>query len=123
MSINIQEVIIKMDVEVLKKGIELIESCLGNCERLHFDVNIFTPKQETMDMLLNKDYFKLYFNGDDPDSEILIFHNSEDKYAHNGDIKFTCYLSKVPKVLECVKRYQKVIDLIKEMKKKKGGNK
>lgn len=112
-----------MNVEIIKKGTEIIESCLDKCERVHFDVNVFKPNQEVMNMLLDKDYFKLHFNGDELDSSILIFHNSEDKYAHNGDIKFTCYLTQVPKVLEYVRKHKKVIALIKEIKKKKGGNK
>lgn len=111
-----------MKVEFIRKGTEIIESCLGNCESLQLAVNVFRPNQDVMDMLLDKDYLKLYFNGNDQDSEILIFHNSEDKYAHNGDIKFTCYLSQVPKVLKYAMEHKKVIALIKEIKKK-GGNK
>ena len=103
-----------MNEEIIRKGTKIIESCLGNCERLHFDVNVFKPNQDVMDILLDKDYFKICFNGFDSKSDILIFHNSEDKYAHNGDIKFTCFLSQVPKVLECVRKHKKVIALMEK---------
>jgi hypothetical protein len=77
-----------------------------------------------MDMILAKDYLKVHFNSERPDDDILIFHNSEDEYAHNGDVGFTCFLSQVPKVLEHVRKHKKVLTLIKEIGKinsKKGG--
>jgi len=107
-----------MKVEFIKKGIGIVEFCLNNCQRLHLEAEVFKPNQDTMDILLNKDYLKLYFNGNDPDSDILIFHNSEDKYAHNGDIRFTCYLSQVPEILEYVRKHRKVKALIKKIRGK-----
>ena len=112
-----------MKVEIIKKGTEIIKSCLGKCGSMHLNIYIKKPNQEVMDMLLAKDYFKIHFNSVAPDNDILIFHNSEDEYAHNGDISFTCFLSQVPKVLEQVRKHKKVRALIKEIKKKKGGNK
>ncbi len=108
-----------MKVEFIRKGIEIIEVCLNNCTGLQFEANVFKPNQDIMNVMLNKDYLKLHFNGNDPGSDILVFHNSEDKYPHNGDIKFTCYLSQVPEVLECVRKHKKVIALIKKIKKNK----
>lgn len=108
-----------MKTEFIRKGIKIMESCLNNCKTLHFEVNIFKPNQNIMNVMLKKDYLKLHFNGDDPDSGILIFHNSEDKYPHNGDIKFTCYLYQVLEVLERVKKHKKVKALIKKIKKNK----
>jgi len=105
-----------MIVEFIRKGTEIIESCLDKCERVHVSVNFFQPNQEVMDMLLAKDYLKVHFNSISPDDNILHFHNSEDEYAHNGDIRFTCFLSQVPKVLEKVRKHEKVIALIKEVK-------
>ena len=107
-----------MKVEFIRKGIGIAKFCLNNCQRLYLEADVFRPNQDTMDILLNVHYLKLCFNGDDPDSNVLIFHNSEDKYAHNGDIKFTCYLSQVPKVLECVRKNKKVIALMKEIKQR-----
>lgn len=106
-----------MKAEFIRKGLEIVESCLDNCERVRLDVRLFRPNQDTMDMLLDKDYLKLNFNSDDPDSGIWEFHNSEDEYSHNGDIRFTCFLSMIPKVFKYVKKHKKVIALIKEMKK------
>lgn len=108
-----------MKIECIRKGIEIIEFCLDNCKNLQFEANIFAPNQDIINVMLNKDYLKLHFNGDDPDSDILIFHNSEDKYPHNGDIKFTCYLSQVPEVLVCVRKHRKVKALIKKIKQVK----
>ena len=108
-----------MKVGFIRKGIEIIESCLNNCGVLQFEASIFKPSQDIMNAMLSKDYLKLHFNGDDPYSSILIFHNSEDKYPHNGNIKFNCYLSQVPEVLECVRKHRKVIALIKKIKEVK----
>ena len=107
-----------MKTEDIKRGIEIVESCLDNCVRLHLEVNVFQPNQTIMDILLEKDYLSLRFNSEDPDNDILIFHDSEDKYAHNGDIRFTCFLHKVPEVLKYVRKHKKVTALIKEMKQK-----
>ena len=109
-----------MKVGFIRKGAKIVESCLDKCERLQFSVNVFRPNQDVMDMLLDKDYLKLHFNGNDLDSDVLIFHNSEDEYAHNGDIAFMCFLSQSPKVLKCVRKHKKAKALIEEMKKKGG---
>ena len=108
-----------MKTEFIRKGIKIIESCLNNCGKLQFEANIFKPNQNIMNMMLDKDYLKLYFNGNEPDSNVLIFHNSEDEYPHNGDIKFTCYLSQVPEVLVYVRKHRKVKALIKKIKQVK----
>lgn len=107
-----------MKIENIKKGLEIIEACLDNCSKLQFSVNIFQPSQDIMDMLLAKDYLKVRLNCNEPDSDILRFHDSEDKYPHNGNIDFVCYLSQVPEVLQKVRKHKKIIALIKEMKKR-----
>ena len=66
-----------MIVEFIRKGTEIIESCLDKCERVHVSVNFFQPNQEVMDMLLAKDYLKVHFNSAKPDDDILHFHNSK----------------------------------------------
>lgn len=112
-----------MDVEniiYLRKGIEIAKECLYNCNRLRLELSLFKPNQKIIDMLLAKDYIKLQFNSKNPDDDILILHNSKDEYAHNGDIRITCFLSKAPEVLAHVRKHEKVLALIKELKKKGG---
>ena len=110
----------------LRKGLEITEDCLGKCDSAHLELRVFRPSQDVMDMLLKKDYLELQFNtNDDPDDNILVFHNSDDEYSHNGDICIICHLSLVPKVLEHVRKHKKVLALIKEaeIKQRKEVNK
>ena len=103
----------------LRKGLEITEDCLSGCKQLRLELTVFGPNMNTMDTLLAKDYLKLCFNSEAPDDDILIFHNSEDKYSHNGDIRIVCHLWEVPKVLKHARKHKKVLALIKELNKRK----
>ena len=104
----------------IRKGIKIAEDCLAKCGRMRLELSIFIPNQKVMDMLLEKGYLRLHFNSEDnPNDNILIFHNSEDKYSHNGDIRIICYLSQSPEVFKHVRKHKKVIALIKELNKRK----
>jgi len=107
-------------IKYLRKGLEIADDCLGKCNVLRLELNVHQPSQDVMDMLLTKDYLKLCFNSaDDPDDDILVFHNSKDKYSHNGDIRMTCFLSLIPEVLEYVRKHKKVLALIEKIKQRK----
>ena len=106
-------------VTYVRKGLKIVEDCLTECRRMHLDLNVFSPSLKIMNMLLAEDYLKLHFNSEDPNDDVLVFHNSEDKYAHNGDIRMNCFLSQSPKVLEHVRKHKKVSALIKELNKRK----
>ena len=111
------------DIMAVRKGVEITEFCLGKCNSLRFDVDIFQPNQEIMDKLLADNGLKMYFNGNDPSSDILIFHDSKDKYGHNGNIRMTCYLTLVPEVLKNVLKHQRILTLVKKIKQRKEVNK
>lgn len=115
-----------MKVSNLKNGIEIVRSCLKELDardRLRMELTIFRPNQAVMNMLLAKDYLELCFNSKEPDDNILIFHDSEDEYSHNGSIKIICYLSQTPEVLEHARKHKKVSTLIKKLKEKGGDEK
>lgn len=107
------------NIMYLRKGLKIAEQCIDGCNRMRLELAMFEPNLEIMDMLLAKDYLKLHFNSADPDDNILVFHNSEDEYSHNGDIRIYCFLSKAPEVLKQVRKHERVLALIKEIKQRK----
>jgi len=91
---------------------------------MRLESTLHRPNRKIMDMLFAEDYLKLQFNSrENPDDDILIFHNSKDEYAHNGDIRITCFLRTSTKVLAYVRKNKKVKALIKKIKKYKGEEK
>ena len=111
----------------LENGIEIVKQCqneLAEGDRLRMELTVFRPNQSVIDMLLTKAYLQLSFNSETPDDDILIFHDSEDKYSHNGTIRIICYLSQTPEVLEHTRKHKKVAALIKKLEKskRKGGD-
>jgi len=103
--------------EVLGEAREIISRSIIDCGKKFIDIDIFQPSIIFMKNLLSKDYLKLEFNLDD--TEILIFHNSTDDYTFNGDVRYTCFLTRVPKVLEYVLAHEKIKPLIAQIKKRK----
>ncbi|MBE9595040.1 MAG: hypothetical protein IMF19_16360 [Proteobacteria bacterium] len=108
----------------IRKGLKIVEDCLAECNKLHLEFSIFNPSRKAMNMLLEKDYLKLQFNSaDNLNDNIILFHNSKDEYAHNGDVRIVCHLWQAPEVLKYVRKHKKVLALIKEINRKRKGGK